>query len=99
MHNSILPAAAGCTGSSTHVNLPPGSKLASLLGDCLKAQHATDTSNEAATRFVGACAMADASVYSLVLPWLESMMWTGQSSGLKMTAAAGKFVLEGRCCW
>lgn len=90
MSNKHPPATAGRLHSSMHSNLPSGSKLSSLLGDCLKAQHATDTSKQAATRLASTCAMADASTYSLLLPWLESMMWTGQSSCMQLTAAAGK---------
>ena len=85
-----------------HSNLPPGSKLSSLLGDCMKTQHATDASKQAATRLASACAMADASAYSLLLPWLEGMMWTGQSSSIQMIAAAGKRALlshEGYCLY
>lgn len=73
-----------------HGHLPQGSKLSSLLGDCMKAQHATDTSKQAATRLASACAMAEPSAYSLLLPWLERMMWTGHSSSMQMTAAAGE---------
>ena len=81
---------AGYQDSNMHSNLPTGSKLSALLGDCMTTQRATDTSKQAATRLASAFAMADASAYSLLLPWLEGMMWTGQSSSIQMIAAAGK---------
>ena len=52
-------------------------------------QHATDASRQAVTGLASACAMADANVYKMLLPWLEGMMWRGQSSHLQMLAAAG----------
>lgn len=53
-------------------------------------QHATDASKQAATRLASACAMADASTYKMLLPWLEEMMWRGQKSRTWTLAAAGE---------
>lgn len=53
-------------------------------------QHASGASRQAATGLASACAMADANAYKMLLPWLEGMMWRGQSSHLQMLAAAGE---------
>lgn len=53
-------------------------------------QHATDASKQAATSLASACATADPTTYKVLLPWLEGMMWRGQSSRLQMLAAAGE---------
>lgn len=83
-------ATTGCADHHRQYNLHPNSKLSLLLEDCLMSQHATDASNLAAARLASACAMADASTYKLLLPWLEEMMWRGQQSRTQMLAAAGE---------
>lgn len=83
-------ATAGCVDHQSSRDLPPKSRLSLLLGDCLKSQHASDASKQAATRLASACAMADASTYKMLLPWLEEMMWRGQKSRTQTLAAAGE---------
>ena len=67
--------------------------------DGLMSQHATVASKQAAIRLASACAMADASTYKMLLPWLEEMMWRGQKSRTQTLAAAGECTpLEHHTC-
>ena len=61
------------------------------MDSCLNTQHATADSKLKTVHLLSTCAMADSAIYKMLLPLLERLMWTDNSTEIKMTAAAGDF--------
>ncbi|DBA71513.1 TPA: hypothetical protein ACH3X2_011300 [Trebouxia sp. C0005] len=98
-HAHVASLAKALTGSQFDgcpQALPPGSKLAMLMDTCYKSVHATPASQQKAVQLMGACAVADAGLYVMLLPELEQIMWGGHHPGNQVAAAAG--ILDGVFC-
>ena len=90
----------GPTGQehSSELLLPRTSKLSLLLDACYRAPNATQPSACQAVRVVSTCAVADPSIYAMLLPLLESMLWGNSAPDIQLTAAAGMYCMLGAGC-
>ena len=89
----------GCSDDNFQATLPPDSKLSMLLHSCLYSPQATADSKQRAVELTSACAMADSGAYRLLLSGLENTMWTGQSTSVQRTAAAGTVLICPNKSW
>ena len=80
---------AGNLTSSATSALPHDSKLHDLMQNCFYSIHATAESRQKAVRLMSACALAHPSIYILLMPTLQRIMWAEKSPELQLPAAAG----------